>query len=88
MQEKVSDFSDVMPQTKWLKQQWWHRFVLVVWYLSFTPLLLNLSLVIFDSSFSFNFWDFTGLLLFGYLAVPMVYRVFLFIVLGDYKKIE
>ena len=88
MQENTEySLLDIMPKTKWLKNQWWHRLFLVLWAISFLPLLTYFVFVLGDD-FDFAFFDFAGFLLFGYLTIPVIYRIFLFILIGDYKKKE
>lgn len=75
----------VMPTSRWLKNKWWHRFILVLWGISVIPVLYYSSFVLFDPGFGFKYYDFIAFVLFSYLAIPILYRVVLFVFLGDYK---
>lgn len=73
----------VMPHTEELKTHVYHRLALVLWVLTFLPTFFYLFALVPMDGFSFKLWDFIGIMLFGYLTIPIIYRVLLYVFTGS-----
>lgn len=73
----------VMPHTEELKKHAYHRLAMVLWVITFLPTLGYLFVLLPEESFHLKVIDLVGLVLFGLLTVPIIYRVLLYIFVGN-----
>ncbi len=71
----------IMPHNKELSRHIWHRFFIILWLISAFPILLYLYMVV-GEEFDFKWYDMAAIVVFSYLAVPVIYRALLYIFRG------
>jgi len=73
----------IMPHTDELKKHVYHRLAIVLWIITFLPVLFYLFILVPMEDFDFLFYDFFWIAVFGYLTIPVIYRVLLYIFVGN-----